>query len=255
MVVKAEDLSNEDKQEICKDVILPDTGDYDPTDYALIEKYANSYYNFVETENAVDERMIQIEANYFLTKYGPEIYNELLQIRRDFLSVSDRDAINIEYSEEDYSKALENIHVLNQVLTVDKPIMSVIDKYIPEYDSNTIYREIEYRDEEYKRLYNINYYLNILYYVIFVVLIILVVTSNRFDFKKDMILYISLAILPFVYPWVFLLFRRIYIYFNPPTQYSGPKNAFIDTNIAQTAMFSNNVSNSYKNKVHTTTLN
>ena len=84
MVVKGEDLSNEDKQEICKDVILPDNGGYDPTDYALIDKYMNAYYNFVESENAVDERMIKSESNYFLTKYGADIYNELLQIRQDF---------------------------------------------------------------------------------------------------------------------------------------------------------------------------
>ena len=93
-----------------------------------------------------------------------------------------------------------------------------------------------------------------IYYIMYVVLIVLVVTSDRFYFDKDMTIYVSLAILPFVYPWLFLLFRRIYNYVNPPSEYSGPKNAFIDTNIAQTAMFSNNVSNSYKNKVHTTTI-
>ena len=254
MVVKSEDLSNEEKQSICKDVVLPPSTENDPTDYALIDQYMNAYYNFVESENAVDERMMKIEANYFLTKYGADIYNQLLAVRKDYLTVSERSSINIEFSEEDYSKALENIHVLNQVLTVDKPIMNVIDKYIPEYDSNTIYREIEYRDIEYERLYNINYYLNMLYYVMYIVLIILVITSERFNFDKDMVIYISLAILPFVYPWVFLLFRRIYNYFNPPSEYSGPKNAFIDTKIAQTAMFSNNVSNSYKNKVQTTTI-
>jgi len=253
MVVRSEDLSKEEKQAICKDVIIPDVP-HDPTDYQLIEKYMNAYYNFVESENAVDDRLVRIEANYFLTKYGPDIYKELLDLRTEFLAVSERSGIDLTFNEEDYSKALENIHVLNQVYTVDKPIMSVIDKYIPEYDSNTIYREIEYRDKEYERLYNINYYLNMLYYIMFVVLIILVVTSDRFYFNKDMIIYVSLAILPFVYPWLFLLFRRIYNYFNPPLEYSGPKNAFIDTNIAQTAMFSNNVSNSYKNKVHTTTI-
>jgi hypothetical protein len=241
------------KEQYCKPLVDEGSPQLDPADPKILEEKRNSYYQSVESENAYPNKITDIEANYFTSKYDGDIYNKLIQFRLEFLKVSKRDSMD--YKEEDYSKAIENIHVLNQVLTVDKPIMNVIDKYIPEYDSNTIYREIEYRDKEYERLYKINYYLNILYYCLYVILIILLFTSDRLFLDNRITLYIFLAVLPFLYPWAFLLFRRIYKYLNPPTQYTGPKNAFIDTNISQTAMFSNNVSNSYKNKVETTTLN
>ena len=240
------------KQEFCKEEVNQAIAQSDPSNPEKLDEIRNRYYEHVESENKYPNTVTGIEANYFTSKYGGDIYNRLIQFRLDFLKVPKRDSM--EYNEEDYSKAVENIHVLNQVLTVDKPIMNVIDKYIPEYDSNTIYREIEYRDKEYERLYKINYYSNILYYCLYVILILLLFTTNRLYLDNRITLYIFLAVLPYIYPWAFLLFRRTYNYVNPPTQYSGPKNAFIDTNISQTAMFSNNVSNSYKNKVETTTL-
>ena len=220
----------------------------------VIDEYMNEYYNLVESKNAFPNNKMISESNYFITKYGKEIYDQLLTERDAFLKPSNRTG-DINYNEEDYSKALENIHVLNQVKTIDKPILDVIDKYIPEYDSNTIYREIEYRNTEYERLHKINYYLNILYYCLFVILILVLFTSNNLFIRERFVVYIFLGLLPFLYPWVFRLLRKIYNYFNPPSQYSGPKNAFIDTSISQTAMFSNNASNSYKTKLNTTTVN
>jgi hypothetical protein len=240
--------------EVCKKEVENAISIYkDPENNGLIDQYMNEYYNIVESKNAYPNNIHITESTYFVNKYGKEIYNELLAERDKFLKPSNR--ATDEYNEEDYSKALENIHVLNQVQTIDKPILGVIDKYIPEYDSNTIYREIEYRNKEYERLYKINYYLNILYYCGFVLLIIILITSGNLFIRERFVVYIFLGILPFLYPWVFRLVRKLYNYFNPPSQYSGPKNAFIDTNISQTAMFSNNVSNSYKNKVDTTTVN
>lgn len=220
----------------------------------LIDQYMNEYYDTVETKNAYPNNALISESTYFINKYGKAIYSELLVERDKFIKPSNRSE-NEEYNEEDYSKALENIHVLNQVQTIDKPILGVIDKYIPGYDSNTIYREIEYRNKEYERLYKINYYLNVFYYSGFVLLMMILIATKNLFIRERFVVYIFLGILPFLYPWAFRLLRKLYNYFNPLSQYSGPKNAFIDTNISQTAMFSNNVSNSYKNKVETTTVN
>ena len=224
-----------------------------PKDKTLTDQYMNEYYNLVQTKNEYPNEIHITEQQYFVQKYDAMIYDELLQERNKMLKQSNR--APDEYNEEEYSKALENIHVLNQVQTIDKPILDVIDKYIPEYDSNTIYREVEYRNKEYEKLYNINYYLNIFYYCGFVLLIILLITSGNLFIRERFVVYIFLGILPFLYPWVFRIFRKLYNYFIPPSQYSGPKNAFVDTNISQTAMFSNNASNSYKTKLNTTTVN
>jgi hypothetical protein len=212
---------------------------------------ATSYSNSVAANNGSSVKILQDESDYFMSKYGTTIYNKLLDIRHEYIAPP---AKGKDFDLEGYFKSLENISALNQVETIDKPIMDVLDAYLPEYDANTLYREIEYRDAEYIKLSYINYYLNILYYCAFVVLMLLLFSSGNLFLQDRFLIYIFLGLLPILYPWVFMLFRRLFNYIYPSLRYNGPVNAFVDTNTNITTMFSNNASNSFKKNEPTTTV-
>jgi len=209
----------------------------------IVKETRNKYYNAIDDTDALANTTLSVEASYFISKYGKDIYRQLLDIRKDYLQPPDVK----HYDFTDYNKAVESIHVLNQVTTIDTPLYNVLDKYLPEYDSNTIYREIEYRDNEYDKLSRFNYYINVLYYIAFVVLIVLLFTSNKLFLGERFMIYIFLAILPILYPWIFMLFRKIFLYIYPSLQYNGPVNAFVDTNTSIVTKFSDNVPDYKKN--------
>lgn len=215
----------------------------------IIAEHKNEYYNHIDQNNELANNALSIEAAYFISKYGSGIYKTLLQERALYITPPENSAA---YDTQGYSRALESINVLNQVITIDTPLYNVLDKYLPAHDSNTLYREIEYRDNEYAKLSMLNYYLNIFYYCLFIVLILLLFSSDKLFLRDRFVVYLGLAILPILYPWIFMLFRRIFIFIYP--SYNGPVNAFVDTNTGTTTMFSNNVSNSYKKKEDTTAI-
>jgi len=210
----------------------------------IIKESKNNYYNAIDDTNSLANNTLSVEASYFISKYGKDIYKKLLEIRKEYLTPP---ANTTYYDTTDYNKALESIHVLNQVTTIDTPLYNVLDKYLPEYDSNTIYREIEYRDNEYAKLSMFNYYINVLYYILFVFLILLLFSSNKLFLGERFMIYIFLAILPILYPWIFMLFRKIFLYIYPSLQYNGPVNAFVDTNTSIITKFSDNVPDYKKN--------
>jgi hypothetical protein len=218
----------------------------------IISDYRNQYYKSIEAKNSLPNEDLSLESAYFITKYGKYIYSQLLDERT--LYITPPTPTDTTFDMQSYGKALESIHVLNQVNTIDSPLYNVLDTYLHEYDSNTIYREVEYRTTEYAKLSAINYYINILYYCLFVILILVLFSSNRLFLSERFMAYIFLAILPILYPWVFMLFRRIFMYIYPSLQYNGPVNAFVDTTKSTKTMFSNNVSNSYKKDEPTTTI-
>ena len=211
----------------------------------MVDKNKSEYYTSTENSNALPNEVLSLESSYFLSKYNKAIYKGLLDIRANYITPPS-DTTGFPLNE--YNKALESIYVLNQAQTIDSPLYTLLEKYLPGYDANTLYREIEYRDTEYAKLIKINYYLNIFYYCLFIILILTLFSSDKLFLRDRFVIYIFLAILPILYPWIFLLFRRIYLYFNPSIQYNGPENAFIDTNTSVITSFSNNVNNSYKKK-------
>jgi hypothetical protein len=216
---------------------------------AIINQNKLDYYKQIDQNNELANTALSAEAAYFISKYGKDIYKTLLDERAKYITPP----VNItDFDNQGYSKVLEHINVLNQVITIDTPLYNVLDKYLPDHDSNTIYREIEYRDNEYAKLSKLNYYLNVFYYCLFIILILVLFSSDKIFLQERFMVYLFLAILPILYPWLFMLFRRIFVYIYP--SYNGPINAFVDTNTGTTTMFSNNVSNSYKKKEDTTTV-
>jgi hypothetical protein len=217
----------------------------------ITDQNKSEYYDMIDSNNSLANDALTVESAYFISKYGKSIYKNLLRLRELYITPPTG---HVQFDITNYSKAIENIHVLNQVTTIDKPLYNILDEYLPEYDSNSIYREVEYRNDEYVKLSNFNYYVNIFYYCLFIILILLLFSSEKLFLQERYMIYLFLAILPILYPWIFMLFRKIFLYIYPSLQFNGPTNAFVDTNTSTIAMFSNNVNNSYKKNEDTTTV-
>ena len=210
----------------------------------------DSYYKDVNEQNTAMSKLLTDESNYFISLYSDVIYKKLLSIRRSY--IIDKSAPN-EFPDNSYSMIIEHINQLYNMQNLDIPVLNYLNTYLPSFDANATYRQIEYTSEEANSLVKINYYINLLYYIVFIILIFLLASSNNLLFKERFVTYIFLAILPILFPWIFIICRRIWRYLFPILDYGGPNE--IDTNTNKLTMFSNNVSNLYKQGINTTTMN
>jgi len=104
----------------------------------------------------------------------------------------------------------------------------------PDDAYNTIVRKIDYREIEHNKLKQINTTINIVYYILVLLLFILLYADNNLLLTDRFLFYILLLLIPYIYPWVFSFFKKIWNEMFPEFSTQGPKNAFlnnIDTNI------------------------
>jgi hypothetical protein len=210
----------------------------------------DTYYKDINDQNTAVSKLLTDESNYFLSRYGEPIYRQLLDIRRQY--IVDNSAPD-EFPDNSYSMIIEHINQLYNMKNLDIPVLNYLNTYLPSFDANATYRQIEYTSEEANSLAKMNYYINVLYYILFIILLLLLASSNNLLFRERFVTYIFLAILPILFPWIFIICRRIWRYFFPILDYGGPNE--IDTNTNKLTMFSNNASNLYKQGINTTTMN
>ena len=221
---------------------------------AIIKKKINNtqfgekYTALVESGNEYINNLLTTESTYFINKYGVDIYKVLLSDRLTYLDgLKNSPTFQIDVT---YNAIIDSINILNQDLSGSTYAMNTLNTYLPSFDTNSIYREIEYRDNEYKNLQQVNNYINISYYIGFIILLVLLYSSDNLFLKERGLLYLILVLLPFIYPWLFVFSKKLI----PSFSYNGPVNAFLDTNTNTTTSFSNNQTNDYKKRVNTTTL-
>jgi hypothetical protein len=103
--------------------------------------------------------------------------------------------------------------------------------YTPIDESDTNFRKVEYRTEEHEKLRLVNRIINIVYYACIILLFMLLYTNDTLYLKDRYILYIFLLILPYLYPWIWMLGNKLKNLIMPDISYTGPKNAFIDKSV------------------------
>ena len=210
------------------------------TNTNLGEKYSA----VVEEGNIYINDLLMAESTYFLNKYGVDIYKTLTDARTAYFNTLTIKPVSPDLK---YDMILNSLNILSQDEGGNTNAMNILNTYLPSFDSNTIYREIEYRDNEYTQLHQVNFYINLAYYIGFIILLALLYSSNNLLLKERGLIYLFLGILPFIYPWLFLFSRK----FFPKVSYNGPTNAFLDTNVTTTTAFSNNQTNDYKKQLDT----
>ena len=127
----------------------------------------------------------------------------------------------------------EPINTVNTILTNSTPNSDVY---------NTIVRKIDYREIEYNKLKIINSIINIVYYIVLILLFALLFSENNLLLKERFLFYIFLILLPYLYPWIYILTKKIWASLFPDTLTQGPTNAFlnnIDTNFPDYTMVPN----------------
>jgi hypothetical protein len=103
--------------------------------------------------------------------------------------------------------------------------------YTPIDESDTNFRKVEYRTEEHEKLRLVNRIINIVYYACLILLFMLLFTNDTLYLKDRFVLYIFLLLLPYLYPWIWLLGNKLKNLIMPDINYTGPKNAFIDKSV------------------------
>lgn len=109
-----------------------------------------------------------------------------------------------------------------------------VDNYVNDYlsetsDPNLDIRKMQYRSIEEDKLHIYNSYINWIYYLLFITLLLLLYSQSKLNIMKHFIVYIGLFLLPIViYPYTFKLFQYISEYISNESKNILPQNAFMN---------------------------
>ena len=147
----------------------------------------------------------------------------------DFNTINDYFDLSMNQYNKDIVKKLISFLNDNPLIEKGGEMSDLLTNYLPINNAQTTYEKVEYRDEEHHKLKSINRIINIVYYCGVVVLLLLLYTENNLLISERYPLYIFLILLPYLYPWIYKFTGKIWGFIVPVFDYTGPKNAFIDT--------------------------
>lgn len=238
----------------------------------------NQYMKKVEEGNHYFDDLQNIEKRYIMEKYGPDIYNYILEQRNEYnLAKCD----NMLYGEEDdndddetnvngknkgfslsfgkkskkgkksrnknYKELKEEIDYeyemykklempeTKQMKHIVKDYKSAVkDQYqnmkSMENETELDKRKIEYRLIEYNRLRQRDNFIDVVYYLVVIALIILLYSQNRLNIVRNWKIYLLLIILPYGVKYIYDVLIHIFQWLRNFVSKHGPKNAFVNTN-------------------------
>jgi len=194
------------------------------------DELLNIYKNDVEFVNSFQEQVRDDEKRYFEQKYGPRVYQYLINQRLGFNEDIQKHIDLIRTPNCENKTNTNDIIKKNDEKNLQnfKDLYSKISQYYPTINSSTTYRKIEYRDKEHEVLMTINSIINIIYYALLFFMVILLASSGKLLIKERFLIYLLLVVLPFLYPFVFDFFKKIFVSFFASKELHGPKNAFVE---------------------------
>ena len=231
------------------------------------DQYLRDYILKIESGNVFNKKLKSIEKYYFENKYSPSVYKYLKDKRNYFIeqekinrcksllkgvdfewetsgnTIEDR----LKYSYNTLVNITESIDMINKLKDINTKIIDEFQKKgVNDYSINsTNYRKTDYRNNENQKLYSINNILTFVYYILFGVLLLSLFVSQNLKIGSRFPIYIFLILLPiWIYPNLYYIIKNIYYYLKKKSEYHGPKNAFLDINIAEPKI---NVMDSYNN--------
>ncbi len=235
----------EDQGTICA---IPD--DSDGTSIGLLtelnaeekqELLFKDYKLKIKSGEQFHKKLNNLEQQIFISFYGPEenkwkpIYDEWKQKRNHAidskLSGKCNTIQNISLLSDDelYDLIKEKIKTLSYLEKINQ------DNYVNDYLSNRgsedphlSIRKMQYRSIEEDSLHLYNSYINWIYYLLFISLLLLLYSQSKLNLVKNGFIYIVLLLLPIViYPYIFKLFQFVFTYFRDESKNAFPKNAFM----------------------------
>jgi hypothetical protein len=201
-----------------------------------------AYRNDIEFVNSFKDQVNIDEAAYFQSKYSEKVYKYLLQQRDQFSEQqrinrnellcgnrnSEVDASNNQCPDkcnspeqlEKNKKCDDSQTFLSYLTNQAKSAMTR-----PE----TTYKKIEYRNEAHELLDTVNYWMTVSYFMILVLMLVLLLASNRLNLMERFPLYLFLFLLPVVFPYLFEGLKYFYYSLFPNIPSSGPSYAFVES--------------------------
>jgi len=223
--------------------------DFNITDY-------EAYRNDIEFVNSFSEQVLADEATYFTAKYGRVVYDFLLAQRNEYILESNR-ATNVKLClscPKDASGSTVDASNCTNTNGQDKEneMFNFLEKYSPLQNADTTFKKIEYRDESHQFISKINNLLTKIYFCILFVMFVLLAMSKRLFLKERAVTYIFLIVLPFIFPYLFEMLKKVYKYYFPGSPSYGPKNAFLENREKATTV---NKKNFYEQRERDASLN
>jgi len=200
-----------------------------------------AYRNDIDFVNSFNEQVLVDERNYFEKKYTPKVYSYLLAQRQAFKVQQKKlqEELMCSSYKTDLANAASscNKNASNANNQAAKDFMNYLMKQTHIPNPDTTYKKIEYRNEAHELITTINNWMTILYYILFIVMIVLLAVSNKLMARERFMLYLFLAVLPILFPYLFQWIKYLYGYVFPDSPTHGPKNAFLESKGANVDSF------------------
>jgi len=235
----------EDKTAICA---IPDY--FDGTSIGLLtelnaeekqELLFKDYKLKIKSGEQFHKKLNNLEQQIFISFYGPEenkwkpIYDKWKEKRNHeidsklFENCNTIENTNLLSEDKLYDLIKEKIKTLKYLEKINQ------DNYVNDYLSNRgsedphlSIRKMQYRSIEEDSLHLYNSYINWIYYLVFISLLLLLYSQSKLNIIKNGFIYIVLLLLPIViYPYIFKLFQFVFTYFRNESKDAFPKNAFM----------------------------
>tara|TARA_B100001059_G_C17751711_1_gene537543 strand:+ start:162 stop:953 length:792 start_codon:yes stop_codon:yes gene_type:complete len=213
----------------------------DITDDDLLT-YQTAYFNKVEEGNTYLSELQEIESQYFLAKYGYDIYNYFKTQRNVYID-NKINASSIGYM--DHSTLISdlsyeyNIYIqssqsgfADQVKLFKTNMETITDEVntmLNDTDKNK--RIMQYRNVVSNDVNNLSFKVSVFYYFILLCLFIYLYVNDILFLQKNKFLYSIVLLFPFLYQYIFKLIVFLYNKVVSMIYNSTPKNAFLNDNI------------------------
>ena len=199
-----------------------------------------AYRNDIEFVNSFKDQVAIDEAVYFNSKYSEKVYEYLLKQRAQFSAQKRIDTTKLlcgsRNDDESNNQCPDQCNTEEQLKKNEKCAESqTFLSYLTNQAKSamtrpeTTYKKIEYRNEAHEVLNTLNYWMTVSYFILLMVMLILLATSNRLNLMERFPLYLFLFLLPVVFPYLFEGLKYLYYSLFPNTPTSGPPNAFIES--------------------------
>lgn len=195
-----------------------------------------AYRNDIEFVNSFPKQVLIDEEKYFVKKYSTKVYEALLSTRDTHMSAIEG-SIKDKFCKDKTGSVcqIDETSCKSDQCKVYWPDSSQKNEYVTELLKQnplerpaTIQKKVEYRKDAHELLSSINGWMTLLYYGLLVGMILVFLIKGELHLKERIFFYLGLAVLPFLFPYLFELLVYLYLGVFPENKIQGPKDAFIE---------------------------
>jgi hypothetical protein len=195
-----------------------------------------AYRNDIEFVNSFPKQVLIDEEKYFVKKYSTAVYQALLNTRDTHMNSIEK-AITDKLCE---GKAgtkcvIDETMCKSDSCKVFLPDAPQKNEYVKELLKQnplerpaTLHKKVEYRKDAHGLLSSINGWMTFLYFGLLVGMILVFLIQGELHLRERFLVYLGLAVLPFLFPYLFELLAYLYLGVFPENKIQGPKNAFVE---------------------------